>query len=200
MHPVSALGHVAGIAEALHQLRPGSGHVLGTPASARRFSGKSVTRHRRDDDVECIVGLPAVRDWICQPSDELDLLDHRARPAVVDDHRKRILLTRPDVDEMNVEPIDLGDELRQSTEPRLHLAPVIFCPPVARERLHGRKLHALRCIGNGFAFRPLGRVDAPAQFGKFRIRKVHVKRTNRMLISLLTTSCSNIWIHGLSSF
>ena len=33
---------------------------------------------------------------------------------------------RANVDEMNVEPIDLGHELRQRVEPRFELAPVVF--------------------------------------------------------------------------
>src|SRR5262249_31713562 len=36
--PVTALGHIASVAETLHQLGPGSGHVLRTPADARRLS------------------------------------------------------------------------------------------------------------------------------------------------------------------
>jgi len=34
---------------------------------------------------------------------------------------------------------------------------------MARERLHGRKLHALRGVRHRFPFRPLCGVDAPAQ-------------------------------------
>src|SRR5262245_51288481 len=43
--PVTALGHISRVAETLHQLRPGAGHVLRTPAGGRRLSGESVTRH-----------------------------------------------------------------------------------------------------------------------------------------------------------
>ena len=68
---------------------------------------------------------------------------------------------------------------------RLDLAPVVFRPPIAREFLNRRELHALRCIRDRFPFRPLGRVDAPAQFGKFRFRNIHMKRTNGILVSCL---------------
>src|SRR5260370_24614391 len=98
---------------------------------------------------------------------------------------------------MNVQSVDLGDELRQGVEFRLDLAPVILCRPIARELLYGRELHALRRIRDRFSFRPLGGVDASAQFAKFRFRNVHMKRTN--CICLLPASlCSTGLGHGAS--
>ena len=102
-----------------------------------------------------------------------------------DDQRQRIFVFRTDVNEMNVQSIDLGDELRQGVQFRLELAPVVICRPIARERLNRRELHALRCIRDRFSFRPLCRVDAPAQFGEFRFRNIHMKRTNRILVICL---------------
>ena len=54
------------------------------------------------------------------------------------------VVLRADVDEVDVEPVDLGDELRQGVQLRLALAPVVVRRPVARELLHRRELHALR--------------------------------------------------------
>ena len=54
---------------------------------------------------------PAMRGRIGQRLDDLQLLDDRAGPAMRDDHRQRILMLRADVNEMNVEPVDLGDEV-----------------------------------------------------------------------------------------
>ena len=48
-------------------------------------------------------------EWI----DDLQLLDDRARPPVRDDERQRIFMFRTNVNEMNVQPIDLGHEIRQ---------------------------------------------------------------------------------------
>src|SRR6266849_1481534 len=119
----------------------------------------------------------AMRRGIGKWIDNLQLLDDRAGPPVGDDERQRILMYRANVDEMNVEPIDLGHELRQGVQLRLALAPVVICPPIARECLSRRQLHALRCIGDRFALRPLGRVYAPAQLGKLRFRHVDVEGT-----------------------
>ena len=60
--------------------------------------------------------------WIRQWIDNLQLLDDRAGPSVRDDERQRIFMFRTNVNEMDVEPIDLGDESRQSVKPRLHLS------------------------------------------------------------------------------
>ena len=50
---------------------------------------------------------------------------------------------RPDVDEMDVESVDLGDELRERVQLRLASAPVVVRGPVVREVVHRRELHAL---------------------------------------------------------
>src|SRR5947209_4309360 len=100
--------------------------------------------------------------WI----DNLQLLDDRAGPPVRDDERQRILMFRANVDEMNVEPIDLGHELREGVQLRLALAPIVIRRPIARECLSRRQLHALRLICDGFLLGPLRCGDAPAQVGE----------------------------------
>src|SRR5437867_10144949 len=101
---------------------------------------------------------------------------------------------------MNVQSIDLGDELRQGVHFCLDLAPVILCRPIARERLNRRELYSLGCICNRFSFRPLCRVDAPAQFGELPFRNnTHMKRTNCGLVSCLLAALfgSTGWRHGV---
>src|ERR671919_129251 len=98
----------------------------------------------------------AIRSRIGQWPDDLHLLDDRAGPPVENDERQRVFVLRADVNEVNVQPIDLGDELRESLELRLALAPVVLCLPIACERLDRRELHALRRIVDGLR-RLLGR-------------------------------------------
>jgi hypothetical protein len=45
--------------------------------------------------------------------DDLQLLDDRAGPSMRDDERQCIVMFRTNVNEMNIEPVDLGDEVRQ---------------------------------------------------------------------------------------
>ena len=85
---------------------------------------------------------------------------------------------------MNVQSIDLGHELRQGVHSCLDLAPVIICRPIARQCLNRRELYSLRRIWNRFSLRPPCRVDAPAQFSKFRFRNIiNMKQTNSGLVS-----------------
>ncbi len=98
------------------------------------------------------------------------------------DQRQRIFMFREDVDEMNVEPVDLGDELRQGVHFGLDLAPVVLCRPITRQRLSRRELHSLRGICNGLAFRPFRSEDALFQIGEFRVRNVHLKRAEGVLV------------------
>src|SRR5262252_840765 len=80
--PVTALGHIALIAEALHQHVPGLGHTLWPPACRSRLAGKAEPGHRRDNDVERVLGFATVGDGIRQRADQLDLLENGAWPAM----------------------------------------------------------------------------------------------------------------------
>ena len=107
------------------------------------------------------------------------------------------------MNEVNVETIEFGDEVRQSVQFRLALAPIVIRPLIAREVLHSRELHALCGIGDRFSFRPIGRVDPPAQFGKLRLWNIHLRKRTNGICLLATSLCSNSLGHGvlfLSSF
>jgi len=62
--------------------------------------------------VERVLGASAVCRGVGQRVDDLQLLDDRAGPSVTDDDRQRVLVLRANVDEVDVEPVDLGDEVR----------------------------------------------------------------------------------------
>jgi len=84
---------------------------------------------------------------------------------------------------MNVEPIDLGDEVRHGVDLCLALAPIVRVRPILRELLHGCELDALRCIRDLFALRPLGCFDAIAQVDDVGLRGLEMKRTNSGVVS-----------------
>jgi hypothetical protein len=100
---------------------------------------------------------------ICERADHVEQFDDRAGPAVRHDQRQCVLALRPDVDEVDVDSVDLGYELRQGVEPRLDLAPVIVAGPVARELLNRVQLHALRPILDEFVVWPARLAKAIAQ-------------------------------------
>ena len=72
-------------------------------------------------------------------------------------------MPRPDVDEVDLDPVDLGRELRQRVQPRLDPTEVVLVRPVARERLDRRQLHALRAVLDELLGGQARRRDAPAQ-------------------------------------
>ena len=172
---VAALGDVAGVAEAAHQLRPRPCDAAGVPAELGRLAGEAVAGQGRQHEVERVLGGAAVRGRVGQRADGLEQLDDRAGPAVRHDQRQRVLVPRLDVDEVDLDPVDLGRELRQRVELRLGLAPVVVGRPVARELLHRRQLDALRPICDELLAGPARRRDAPAQVVELLLRNLDVE-------------------------
>ncbi len=113
---VAPLGDVARVAEAVHQLRPRACDAAGLPAELGRLAREAVARQGRQHQVECVLGGAAVSGRVGQRADGLQQLDDRAGPAMRHDQRQRILMPRPDVDEVDVDPVDLGRELRQRVQ------------------------------------------------------------------------------------
>jgi len=72
---------------------------------------------------------------------------------------------------MNVQPVDLGDELRERVQFRLAFAPIVIGPPITREVLSRRELHALRCIGDVSRSGHFVALMRLRNFGKFRSGK-----------------------------
>ena len=89
---VAALGDVAGVAEAVHQLRPRASGAGGVPAELGRLAGEPVAGQGRQHEVERVLGLPAVRGRVGERADGLEQLDDRAGPAVRHDQRQRVLV------------------------------------------------------------------------------------------------------------
>ena len=116
---VAALGDIAGVAEAVHQLRPGLRDTAGVPAELGRLAREAVARQGRQHQVESVLGGATVRGRVGERADRLDQLDDRARPAVRHDQRQRVLVLGPHVDEVDLDPVDLGRELRERVELRL---------------------------------------------------------------------------------
>ena len=125
------------------------------------------------EGVRCI---PAMRRGIGERLDDLELLDDRARPAVRDDERQRILVLRTDVNEMDVEPVDLGDEVRiaSSASPRT-CASRIPWPSSARASGSSRAarpaMHRRR-----FPCRETSWPRYGGEIDEVRLRKAHLER------------------------
>jgi hypothetical protein len=98
---------------------------------------------------------------------------------VCDDDRQRVLVRRANLDEVNVEAVDLGNELRQGVQPRLQPTEVVLGAPVASEGLDRHELHALRLILDGLMPGPARRSNASAKVVELLCRHVDVERADR---------------------
>src|SRR5918997_1122284 len=104
--------------------------------------------------MESVVRARAMRRGIGQWIDDLQLLDDRSGPSVRDEERQRVFVLRANVDEVDVQPVDLGDEVRYALQLLLALPPVVLVLPVPRERLDRLQLHALRLVVDGLLLGP----------------------------------------------
>jgi hypothetical protein len=84
---------------------------------------------------------------------------------------------------MNVEPVDLGHELRQRVQSRLDLAPILLFRPMAREFLHRRELSALRAIKDSLAVGPPSRLDASMKINERFLGNAVVEGLYRGIVS-----------------
>ena len=175
---VAALGDVAGVAKAAHQLCPRLSDAADVPAELRRLAGEAVAGEGRQHEVERVLGASAVRGRVGQRADGLEQLDHRAGPAVRHDQRQRVLVSRLHVDEVDVHAVDLGRELRERVQLRLRLAPVVVVRPVTRELLERLQLDALRPVGDQLLAGPARLRDAPAQVVQILLCNLDLERTN----------------------
>ena len=125
--------------------------------------------------MEGILVAAAVRGRVRQRADGVDHLDHRAGPTVRHDQRQRVFVLGPDVDEVDVHAVDLGDELRQRVQPRLDAPEVVIRRPVARQLLNRRQLHALRPILNELLARPTRRRNASTEVVQGLVRNLNLE-------------------------
>ena len=100
--PITALGDVARVPEALHQLGPGLRDVVGIPTCACWLAGEAVSGHRGDDDIKGVFRTSTMSGGIRERSNDLELFYDGPRPAMGDDDRQGVQTTRADVDEVNV--------------------------------------------------------------------------------------------------
>ena len=138
-----------------------------------------MARQRRDHKLEGIRCARAMGRGVGERINDLELLDDRTGPPMRDDQRQRVLVLGPDVNEMDVEPANLGNEVRQAIQLRLALAPVVVRPPILRLLPDHLQRNALRMVSHRLALGPPGRSNAPAPVVDRPVRKTNLQRANR---------------------
>ena len=82
------------------------------------------------------------------------------------------------MDEMNIQPVDLGDEVRQRLQPRLAFVPVVFVCPVLCELLVTASCTPCDASVTKSRSRPVRQFYSAKHVGKFRFGDIHVERSN----------------------
>ena len=127
-----------------------------------------------------------------QRLDDLQLLDDRARPSVRHDERQRIFVLRTNVNEVNVQAVDLGHELRESRSALPHpCGSRSRSPSNSRSACMVASCTPCDLVGDGLPCWPSRLRYAPAQVGEFRFRKVHPEGADRR-VCCARLGCSDL--------
>src|SRR5579859_7097089 len=102
----------------------------------------------------------AVGAGVGQRADDVQVLGDRAGPAVGQDQRERVRLRRPDVQEVDVLAVDVGEVLGMLVEPCLEGAPVVTVAPVFDQAVYEVQAGAVVRAVAGDVTGPAGPVQA----------------------------------------
>src|SRR5580658_9004859 len=144
--PVATLRNITAVSKPFHKNIPRPRYPSDVPARFRWLVREAEPRQRRYDDVERVLSVTAEGGWIHQRFDDLIKLHNRSWPSMSEDHRQRILVSRPDMDEVDAKPIQLGSELRETIEHSLASPPVVFGTPVLHQCHEITELRPLRGV------------------------------------------------------
>jgi hypothetical protein len=104
------------VAKPLPEFRPGGGDTDDVPSRFGRLLGEPESGQRRYDDIERVVDMSPERHRVSQRANEFQELDDRTGPSVRRDQGHRVRILGLDVDEMNIQPVDHGQELGETIE------------------------------------------------------------------------------------
>ena len=182
--PVAALGAVARVAEARHELvKHGADRRQGA-ARLVLAERQRVPRQRGHDDGEGVRGVAAVRRRVGQQRNQLQEFEHRPGPAVRQQQRLRVRAAALDVQEVHVDAVDARHELRPRVERGLGPAPVVGVRPVVDQLAHETDRRAVGPRRLGRLVRPAharearreigdrGRVDGKAEWAGSRRQRL----------------------------
>ena len=87
-------------------------------------------------------------------------------------------MLRADVNEVDIEAVDLGHELRQGIQLRFRLPPVVAGAPILDERLDLRELYALRLVTDRLRIGPARRLHTPAKVNEVLLGDIDAERAD----------------------
>ncbi len=97
-----------------------------------------------------------------------------------EEERQRVVVRRANVLEVDVDPVDLGDELIEPVEQRLAGPPVVLLRPVGRDVPHVLEGDSLRPVVDDLRVAPPGVAQAGVQVVEVAVRDRHRERADRV--------------------
>src|SRR5262249_9704492 len=90
-----------------------------------------------------------------------------------------VFMLRANLDEMNIEAVDFGLEIRDGIQTRLDFPPVVFGAPMVQDLLDGLERDALRKVGDGLLVRQARNRKALLEIGQRTFGKLDPEGPNR---------------------
>ena len=119
-----------------------------------------------------ILLLPTMRQRIGQGTNDLGEFEDRAGPAVREQHRQRVLVSRTDVQKMNIQPVDPGPVLSEPVEHAFASPPIVLFPPIFHQLFQAMELQALGDIRDRLRLRPSGGCQTALQIIDLGLRNM----------------------------
>jgi hypothetical protein len=160
---VAAVGAVALVTQAVHELYPGFRRAGQLPSGFLERAGEPEPGQRRSDHVESVGRVAVMGPRIGQRGDQVHDLGDRARVAVGDDEWQSVRLGRSDVEEVDRLSVDLGRELGEPVELGLLRSPVVAGSPIRDQLLQVADRHAGGPVDAGELDGPPGPVEPVLQ-------------------------------------
>ena len=123
--PITPLGNVALIPQPQHQRVPHLCDGLDADPGCSRLAGVTVAGEAGYDQVKGITGFATVLRGIGQRRDDIQKFQYRSRPTVSHQQRLCITVRTSDVQKVDGQAINLGDEIVEGGEPRRDSLPVV---------------------------------------------------------------------------
>ena len=174
--PVAAVGKEPFVAQDFsHQLAPYGRDPEWVHAALARLVGEAVSGQRGHDHVERSVRIGSKCGRVRQRGDDILEFDERGRPAVREHHGLWVRALAADVDEMDLQSVDLGPEMRVLVETLFLGAPVEVVLPIVAEFAHVPERGTVFPPGAFDLPRPAGPRQALAQIREHRVLDTDVE-------------------------
>ena len=132
--PISALRAEAPVAKHVrHQIRQAIGNGFQAEPRLARLEGQAIARQGRCDDGEGILGIATEAGRLGQARNEIEEFKDRSRPTMRKQQRHRVWPFAPHMQEMQINAVKFGAELRKGVQRGFLRAPIKTLLPIGQQ-------------------------------------------------------------------